>query len=88
VAVTPLRTSSHIASSIDICSTLTLEQQHRDIIAAEGTVPTLQNMVAIVNLDCTLDLKTTIALHTFTGMFFFLNLIPFFITNYYPIVVF
>jgi hypothetical protein len=61
---------SHIASSIDTCSTLTLEQQHRDIIAAEGTVPTLQNMVATVNLDCTLDLKI-IALHAFTGMFFF-----------------
>jgi len=40
--------------------TLTLEQQH--ITAVEGIVPTLQNIVATVNLDCRLDLKT-IALH-------------------------
>ena len=39
---------------------LTLEQQH--IMAVEGIVPTLQNIVAMVNLDCRLDLKT-IALH-------------------------
>jgi transcription initiation factor TFIID TATA-box-binding protein len=39
---------------------LTLEQQH--ITAVEGIVPTLQNIVATVNLDCRLDLKT-IALH-------------------------
>lgn len=41
-------------------ATLTLEQQH--ITAVEGIVPTLQNIVATVNLDCKLDLKT-IALH-------------------------
>jgi transcription initiation factor TFIID TATA-box-binding protein len=35
---------------------LTLEQQH--ITAVEGIVPTLQNIVATVNLDCRLDLKT------------------------------
>jgi transcription initiation factor TFIID TATA-box-binding protein len=35
---------------------LTLEQQQ--ITAVEGIVPTLQNIVAIVNLDCRLDLKT------------------------------
>jgi transcription initiation factor TFIID TATA-box-binding protein len=40
---------------------LTLEQQH--ITAVEGIVPTLQNVVATVNLDCRLDLKT-ILLHT------------------------
>jgi hypothetical protein len=40
---------------------LTLKQQH--ITAVEGIVPTLQNIVATVNLDCHLDLKT-IALHT------------------------
>ncbi|KAG1720904.1 transcription factor TFIID-domain-containing protein [Suillus paluster] len=39
---------------------LTLEQQH--ITAVKGIVPTLQNKVATVNLDCRLDLKT-IALH-------------------------
>ncbi|THH09982.1 hypothetical protein EW145_g1617 [Phellinidium pouzarii] len=39
---------------------LTLEQQH--ITAVEGIIPTLQNIVATVNLDCRLDLKT-IALH-------------------------
>ena len=39
---------------------LTLEQQH--ITAVEGIVPTLQNIVATVNLDCRLDLKM-IALH-------------------------
>ncbi|KIM89484.1 hypothetical protein PILCRDRAFT_95280 [Piloderma croceum F 1598] len=39
---------------------LTLEQQH--ITAVEGIVPTLQNIVATVNLDCRLNLKT-IALH-------------------------
>ncbi|KAJ7704280.1 hypothetical protein B0H14DRAFT_3903620 [Mycena olivaceomarginata] len=35
---------------------LTLEQQH--ITAVEGIVPTLQKIVAIVNSDCSLDLKT------------------------------
>jgi transcription initiation factor TFIID TATA-box-binding protein len=35
---------------------LTLEQQH--ITAVEGTVPTLQNIVPTVNMDCRLDLKT------------------------------
>ena len=39
---------------------LSLERQH--ITAVEGIVPTLQNIVATVNLDCRLDLKT-IALH-------------------------
>jgi transcription initiation factor TFIID TATA-box-binding protein len=39
---------------------LTLEQQH--ITAVQGIVPVLQNIVATVNLDCRLDLKT-IALH-------------------------
>ena len=39
---------------------LSLEQQH--ITAVEGIIPTLQNIVATVNLDCRLDLKT-IALH-------------------------
>jgi transcription initiation factor TFIID TATA-box-binding protein len=37
----------------------TLEQQ---ITTVEGIVPTLQNIVATVNLDCRLDFKT-IALH-------------------------
>jgi len=40
--------------------TLQLQQQH--IIAVEGIVPTLQNIVATVNLDCQLNLKV-IALH-------------------------
>lgn len=35
---------------------LTLEQQH--ITAVGGIVPTLQNIVATVNLDYRLDLKT------------------------------
>jgi transcription initiation factor TFIID TATA-box-binding protein len=35
---------------------LTLEQQH--ITAVEGIVPTLQKIVALVNSDCSLDLKT------------------------------
>jgi TATA-box binding protein (TBP) (component of TFIID and TFIIIB) len=39
---------------------LTLEQQH--ITAVEGIVPTLQNIVTTINLDCQLDLKT-ITLH-------------------------
>jgi len=39
---------------------LTLEQQH--ITAVEGIVPTLQNIVTPVNLDCRLDLNA-IALH-------------------------
>ncbi|KAG8706769.1 TATA-box-binding protein [Ceratobasidium sp. 394] len=37
---------------------LTLEQQH--ITAVDGIVPTLQNAVATVNLDCCLDLKTMV----------------------------
>jgi hypothetical protein len=41
---------------------LTLEQQLEHITTVEGIVPTLQNIVATVNLDCRLDLKT-IALH-------------------------
>ena len=41
-------------------ASLTLEQQH--ITAVEGITHTLQNIVATVNLDCHLDLKT-IALH-------------------------
>jgi hypothetical protein len=40
--------------------TLTLEQQHITIV--EEIVPTLQNIVATVNIDCRLDLKT-ITLH-------------------------
>ena len=36
--------------------------QHQDDGATSGIVPTLQNIVATVNLDCRLDLKT-IALH-------------------------
>ncbi|KAJ7837072.1 hypothetical protein B0H14DRAFT_3870639 [Mycena olivaceomarginata] len=35
---------------------LILEQQH--ITTVEGIVPTIQNIVAIVNLDCRLDLRT------------------------------
>ena len=49
--------SAHVPSTP---APLTLEQQH--ITAVEGIVPTLQNIVATVNLDCRLDLKT-IALH-------------------------
>ncbi|KAK7452225.1 TATA-binding protein (TBP) [Stygiomarasmius scandens] len=40
---------------------LTLKQQH--ITTIEGIVPALQNIIATVNLDCQLDLKT-IVLHT------------------------
>ena len=70
--VTSLPTPSNVAagpttsvstSTTQVPSTpvaLTLEQQH--ITAVEGIVPTLQNIVATVNLDCRLDLKT-IALH-------------------------
>ncbi|KAJ6495987.1 hypothetical protein C8R45DRAFT_823430, partial [Mycena sanguinolenta] len=39
---------------------LTLKQQH--ITAVKGIIPTLQNIIATVSLDCRLDLKT-IALH-------------------------
>jgi len=39
---------------------LTIEQQ--PITAVEGIIPTVHNIVASVNLDCCLDLKT-IALH-------------------------
>jgi len=56
-------TASTSSSTTQVPSTpvpLTLEQQH--ITAVEGIVPTLQNIVATVNLDCRLDLKT-IALH-------------------------
>ncbi|KAG9225917.1 hypothetical protein CCMSSC00406_0006461 [Pleurotus cornucopiae] len=63
---TPPTTSNAIAGPSTPAATpatpapLTLEQQH--ITAVEGIVPTLQNIVATVNLDCRLDLKT-IALH-------------------------
>lgn len=64
---TPLNTTAGVStastSATQVPSTpvpLTLEQQH--ITAVEGIVPTLQNIVATVNLDCRLDLKT-IALH-------------------------
>ena len=70
VTAAPTPTSSSIPAqsaaatpSAQVPSTpapLTLEQQH--ITAVEGIVPTLQNIVATVNLDCRLDLKT-IALH-------------------------
>jgi len=53
-------TQAVAASSSGAKPPLTLEQQH--ITAVEGIVPTLQNIVATVNLDCKLDLKT-IALH-------------------------
>ena len=53
--------STPVATSVPATpAPLTLEQQH--ITAVEGIVPTLQNIVATVNLDCRLDLKT-IALH-------------------------
>ena len=64
VAVTPNATAGPSSPpTTQVPSTpvpLTLEQQH--ITAVEGIVPTLQNIVATVNLDCRLDLKT-IALH-------------------------
>lgn len=41
---------------------LTLEQQH--ITTVEGIVPTLQNIVAMVNLDFHLDFKTIACIHT------------------------
>ncbi|KAH3664066.1 hypothetical protein OGAPHI_004780 [Ogataea philodendri] len=41
---------------------LDMEDQIADDAAASGIVPTLQNIVATVNLDCRLELKT-IALH-------------------------
>jgi hypothetical protein len=40
---------------------LTLERQH--ICAIEGLVPTLQNIVATVNLDCHLDARAAGVLH-------------------------
>jgi hypothetical protein len=67
--VTPVATTTNMTAgpssppTTQVPSTpvpLTLEQQH--ITAVEGIVPTLQNIVATVNLDCRLDLKT-IALH-------------------------
>ncbi|KDQ49859.1 hypothetical protein JAAARDRAFT_63486 [Jaapia argillacea MUCL 33604] len=54
-----LPTSLPLANHSDH-SRLTIFQQH--ITAVEGTALTLQNIVATVNLDCRLDLKT-IALH-------------------------
>lgn len=59
----PTAPASSSTPSVQVPATpapLTLEQQH--ITAVEGIVPTLQNIVATVNLDCRLDLKT-IALH-------------------------
>ncbi|KAL5490573.1 TBP1 [Sanghuangporus weigelae] len=58
----PLSTSSPPAQNTVPATPapLSLEQQH--ITAVEGIIPTLQNIVATVNLDCRLDLKT-IALH-------------------------
>jgi len=56
----PSTSSSPAAPVAPTPAPLTLEQQH--ITAVEGIVPTLQNIVATVNLDCRLDLKT-IALH-------------------------
>ncbi|KAH9170801.1 TBP-domain-containing protein [Lactarius sanguifluus] len=56
----PLAHQRHLLRSHATPAPLTLEQQH--ITAVEGIVPTLQNIVATVNLDCRLDLKT-IALH-------------------------
>jgi len=56
----PSTSSSPAAPVAPTPTPLTLEQQH--ITAVEGIVPTLQNIVATVNLDCRLDLKT-IALH-------------------------
>ena len=52
------RSSNHYPSAMS--APLALGQQH--ITAVEGIVPTLQNIVATVNLDCRLNLKT-IALH-------------------------
>lgn len=57
VAAAPTPSASAVPSTP---APLTLEQQH--ITAVEGIVPQLQNIVATVNLDCRLDLKT-IALH-------------------------
>ena len=58
---TPAGPSTPAATAVPATpAPLTLEQQH--ITAVEGIVPTLQNIVATVNLDCRLDLKT-IALH-------------------------
>ena len=59
-AAGPSTSSSSTAPVPSTPVPLTLEQQH--ITAVEGIVPTLQNIVATVNLDCRLDLKT-IALH-------------------------
>ncbi|KAF8738520.1 hypothetical protein AX14_011171 [Amanita brunnescens Koide BX004] len=59
-AAGPSTSSSSTAPVPSTPAPLTLEQQH--ITAVEGIVPTLQNIVATVNLDCRLDLKT-IALH-------------------------
>jgi transcription initiation factor TFIID TATA-box-binding protein len=58
VTTSPSTSTTQAAPSTPV--PLTLEQQH--ITAVEGIVPTLQNIVATVNLDCRLDLKT-IALH-------------------------
>lgn len=59
-AVAGPSSSTTTAQAVSTPVPLTLEQQH--ITAVEGIVPTLQNIVATVNLDCRLDLKT-IALH-------------------------
>ncbi|KAI5957563.1 SPT15 [Candida theae] len=48
--------------SADIIDSKQQQQQQEDDGATSGIVPTLQNIVATVNLDCRLDLKT-IALH-------------------------
>ncbi|KAJ7791253.1 hypothetical protein B0H14DRAFT_3567513 [Mycena olivaceomarginata] len=53
----PICPARHCRRALDIYP---LEQQH--ITAIESIVPTLQNILAIVNLDCCLNFKT-IALH-------------------------
>jgi hypothetical protein len=40
--------------------------EQKEITAVKGIVPTLQNIVATVNLDYGLDLSKTIALHART----------------------
>ena len=45
---------------------LTLKQQH--ITVVKGIMPTLQNIVATVNLDCQLNLKM-IVLHTWNAKY-------------------
>ena len=56
VTVAPNATTGPSSSTLQVPSTpvqLTLAQQH--ITAVEGLVPTLQNIVATMNLDCRLD---------------------------------